>query len=219
MKALVLTLLFVNLYFTGEFKKAKENFDESYFPVNPKKTLIYESDFGDTKFSITGSENSYTITNKSDDFDYKQTLLRKDGKYYITKTEQDVDVFLFFSSSSKVTYNKPALRFPFPLQKGDSWKWEGYEYSEDDSTLITISGKVVGTEEITVPAGEFNCLKIETEIGGEDESKDVVTEWLAEDVGLVKIEAQVGKGGVVGLLQSILGLETLKFELKEIISD
>lgn len=221
MRVLVLTLsTIICCFFTGNFEKNTDSeiFHSNYFPVNTDKVLIYESNFGETKFSIEKSDEKFVITNESDDFNYKQTILKKDGKYFITKTEQDVDVFLFLSSSSKVTYNEPALRFPFPLKGDATWEWKGFEYVDDDSSMISIKGEALGIEKIKVPAGEFDCLKIQTEIGGIDESKDVVTEWLAPDVGLVKIEAKVGKGGIVGLIQSLFGLEILTFELKEIIS-
>jgi len=217
MKTFLFAILPITLFFSGEYNETEKNYSSRYFPADSGKTLIYASNFGDTKFSVKNEENLYIITNKSEDFDYKQTLEKKGEKYFIIKTEQEVDVFLFLSSSSKVTYNNPALRFPFPLKDGDCWRWKGYEYSDNDSSLITISGKVIGKEEIRVPAGKFECLKIETVIGGTDETKDIVTEWLAKDIGLVKIEAEIGKGGIVGVMQSILGLEVLKFELKEIV--
>lgn len=62
-------------------------------------------------------------------------------------------------------------------------------------------GKItfVGTEEVTVPAGTFTCLKYTytlTEIMGEAPSKKFVTTWFAKGVGCVKEETADKKGNV-----------------------
>ena len=53
---------------------------------------------------------------------------------------------------------------------------KGYELSVARQT-----GRVVGQETITVPAGTFKCLKVEVEFAGE-----AGTQWYARGVGMVK---------------------------------
>ncbi len=62
------------------------------------------------------------------------------------------------------------------------------------------SGKVLGTEEITVPAGTFSCFKISYVIkrsAGPETEKLYVTDWYAEGIGLVKEEAKDKSGAIM----------------------
>ena len=68
------------------------------------------------------------------------------------------------------------------------------------------SGKILGKESVTVPAGTFeNCLKvsyIEKSNMGEESMKEYVTAWYAPGIGLVKEESKT-KGGELIELQTL----------------
>jgi hypothetical protein len=189
-----------------------------YFPFNIGNTLVYDSNFGETKSNVTETENGFTITNESDDFKYVQSFIKTNDGIHITNTEHYLDVFLFISSENKIRYSEPALRIPFPLDSNSVWQWKGVEYNEDnDSSNITISGRYIGFEDLTTPAGQFECLRIELKVESEKGSSSVINEWLAPEIGLVKLHAELDGAGLIGVLQSILGFDEILFELKEII--
>ena len=55
-------------------------------------------------------------------------------------------------------------------------------------------------------------LLLETSNG----TKNVLTEWYAKDLGMVKMLVSIEGGGMLGFARDILGYGTITFELKEI---
>lgn len=200
-----------------EISESPTTFGFEYFPLKINKTMIYKSNFGETKSHVEMKDGEIIVINESDDFKYVQNFLLKDDGIYITKTEQHLEVFLFISSEAKIKYNEPALRIPMPLSNLSTWRWEGVEYKDNDSSNIIIEGRYKGIEEIITPAGSFNCVNIELNVESEHGSKSVVNEWLAPNVGLVKLHAEIEGAGLLGVLQDILGYDEIYFELQEII--
>ena len=75
-----------------------------------------------------------------------------------------------WSSTSRLTFY--SARYP-----------KGY-----DMSLATQTGRVIGTEKVTVPAGTFQCLKVEVKF-----AREVGIQWYARGVGLVKMKADSGE--------------------------
>ncbi|MCF8357101.1 MAG: hypothetical protein K9H48_21880, partial [Melioribacteraceae bacterium] len=120
------------------------------------------------------------------------------------------------NKESTLTYEEPLLRFPLPLSPGMVWSWEGDEYSDGDTSRIKVTGQVFDTEFITTTAGRFETIKLKTIVEGASGSKNSVTEWFAEDIGLIKAEIVIEGGGMMGFLRDLLGYGTIEFELEEI---
>lgn len=197
----------------GENSVANSN---SYFPVNNKITLIYESSFGEsnTKYSKDGE---FTISSsEAVKFKYKQTLIIKDNGVYVMETYQFLKIFLFIKKEGTFTYEKPLLRFPLPLLPGMEWEWEGDEYSDGDVSKVKVTGRAFDKEFVTTRAGRFEAIKLESIVEGSDNAKNEVTEWYVEGIGLIKAKIIIEGGGVMGVLRDILGYGTIEFELKEI---
>jgi len=218
-KSLYLTILLLLLLTisieSSDRKKITKN-SSSYFPINDGKTLVYESSFGEssTKYFRDGE---FTISlSEGDDFKYKQTLIIKDDGVYVKEMYQYLKIFLFIKKEATVTYNKPLLRFPLPLLPGTKWEWEGEEFSDGDMNKVKVSGKAFNKEFILTKAGRLEAIKIETVIESGDDVKNRVTEWYAEDLGLIKAKIIIEGGGVMGLLRDVLGYGTIEFELSEI---
>jgi hypothetical protein len=188
----------------------------SYFPVNNTTSLVYSSSFGesitknfqDGKFIITSSE--------SDKFKYRQTLIIQNDGVYVKETYQYLKIFLFLSKTATFTYEKPLLRFPLPLTPGKVWKWEGDEYSNGVTHKVKVTGRVLDMETVTTKAGKFEALKLESVIEGSGNSKNIVTEWYAKNIGLIKAKIIIEGGGLPGILRDFLGYGTINFELEEI---
>jgi len=197
--------------------KEKSNLiSNSYFPVTRDTELVYESSFGETITNYFQDGEFIISTSEADDFKYRQALIIKDDGVYVVETYQFVKIFLFLNKEGTSTYEKPLLRFPLPLLPGMEWKWKGDEYSDGDTNTVMVTGKVLGRGIVKTEAGSFEAIKIESLVEGSSDLKNRVTEWYAEDIGLIKAKVIIEGGGIMGFVRDILGYGTIEFELKEI---
>lgn len=187
-----------------------------YFPANNSTELIYNSSFGECITTYTQDGESTISSSEADDFKYRQSLSIKEDGIYVTETYQYFKIFLFIKKEATSTYEKPLLRFPLPLIPGAEWKWEGEEYSDDEKYHVTITGKVLGNETVITKAGKFEAVKLETIVESSSETKNIVTEWYAKGIGLIKAKIIVEGGGLMGFMRDLLGYGTIEFELEEI---
>jgi len=190
-----------------------------YFPTDPKLKLVYNSSMGEAYAVIKQKGNNFIMDLRNDDFYFVQTVFVENDTIFLTKLEQEVDVFLFISSSASVTYSRPYLRFPFPLKINDSWTWTGVEYiDEENPDSIKVSGKVLGQEIVETEAGKFDCVKFQIDIHKKKSGTHTkFYEWRTPKIGLVKLEAFIDSKGFIGTIMSLLGYDEMKFELKEVL--
>ena len=129
------------------------NIGPDYFPTNPSLKLVYNSSMGEAYAEIKQKGNNYIMDLRNDDFYFVQTVHVANDTVFLTKLDQEVDVFLFISSSASVTYTRPYLKFPFPLKNNDSWTWTSVEYiDEENPNTIKVAGKVLGREMVETEA-------------------------------------------------------------------
>lgn len=208
-------LVLANLYFATE-KPVKKSYGKELFPYGVSSQLIYESRFGDAVIKTSGNNNNLEMKSSADNFIYNQKLILKENGLFVNETYQRIKLLLFIKKENKVTYNRPLMRYSFPLYVGKEWSDSATEYVDEDSSKVLLTGKVLAQENIQTPAGNFNTLKLITTVESESGSKNIVTEWLAEDIGLVKAKIEIKGGGIMGFARDILGYGTINFELKEI---
>lgn len=189
---------------------------DTYFPVNQNVTLVYESSFGESLTKYFKDGESIISLSEANDFIYRQVLTFKEDGLYTTETYQYFKVFLFIKKETTFIYGKPLLRFPLPLTPGMEWVWEGDEYSNGEKNKVKVSGKALVEESILTKAGRFKAIKLETIVEGSANSRNIVTEWYAEGIGLIKAKIVIEGGGMMGFLRDLLGYGTLQFELAEI---
>jgi hypothetical protein len=201
---------------TAADKSIKKNFSRELFPLSMTTQYIYDSSFGDATIKAFGSNGFIEMNSLADNFKYNQKLIMNDKGIFVNETYQRIKLLLFIKKENKVTYNRPLLRYSFPLFVGKEWNDSATEYIDDDSNKVNLTGKVVLQEDVKTPAGIFNALKLVTTVESETGSKNVVTEWLAEDVGLVKAKIEIKGGGIMGFARDILGYGTIDFVLREI---
>ena len=197
---------------------AKE-ISSQYFPVDPSLKLVYYSSFGEANSVIERKGNNYILDIRNDNFFFVQTVHVKNDTVYLTKLDQEVDVFLFISAGVAVTYDRPTLRYPFPLKTRDTWHWSGIEYiDEENPDTISISGVVLGEEVVETEAGNFNCVKFQIDIHKKKSGAHTkFYEWRTPKIGLVKLEAYIDSKGFIGTIMDLLGYDEMKFILKKII--
>jgi DUF3108-like len=190
-----------------------------YFPLLNNYTLIYESDFGETKSEMSYENGYYLFKNDGDDFKYYQKLLINNDGVYILETYQKIHIFLFINSEGTFHYNKPLLRIPLPLEAGEEWDTKDLQIDDNDTTTVNLNGKVIGTDTVTTPAGKFNTIKIESTLITSHGTKNIITEWFAKNVGMVKMHLAIEGGGAMGIVRDLLGYGDISFVLKEIDPD
>jgi hypothetical protein len=89
----------------------------------------------------------------------------------------------------KATYEPPKQYLPNPLAVGQKWEWTGKDPTQVEHHE---SSRVVGFENVTVPAGKFRAMKVVSEVSG-GSSPITRTNWYADGVGLVKSTTQGGQ--------------------------
>lgn len=189
----------------------EEVFGFEYFPLRNATSFLFESNIGVTKAVVYNEGNEMVFAYDAGNISYKQNLIRQANGIYLTKVQSKA---YFFGSC--VTYNKPVLRLPLPIKLYDTWTWEGYEIVDGDSSKITLKGKALGVEIIKTKAGEFRCLKVLINIISAKGSTNSEIEWLAPDIGIVRVKAKIEGGGISGMLQKLLGLDEIKFSINQI---
>jgi len=220
MKKMLLILLVCSYSFIHADEPVKtgviDTFGKEYIPYNEKLVLVYKSNFDETLSKTDIANNSAVLENKADNFIYRQKYEMHEDGLYISETYQKIKVLLFFRAEKKVTYNKDLLKIPYPVKTGQQWTCERTEYCDGDSNKVSLSAKCIGSEEITTEAGKFMTMKLETNVKSQDGSTNIVEEWIAPNVGIVKLRARMFGGGLTGTIRDLLGLGELNFELKQI---
>ena len=223
------TLLILSDFFSAvnSFEKVEKIYSEfndemiigtEYFITDPSLKLVYNSSLGEANAAIEQNDNNFVVNLSNDKFYFIQTVYVENDTIFLTKLDQKVDVFLFISSKTSVTYSRPYLRFPFPLKNNDSWTWNGVEYiDEENPDTIKVSGKVIGREMVETEAGKFDCVKFQIDIRKKKSgSHTKFYEWRTPKIGLVKLEAFIDAKGFIGTIMNLLGYDEMKFELKKI---
>jgi len=193
-----------------------KTFGSDYFPLNIKKTLIYNSSFGDLELKVTEEKKIHLFSYDSDKFKYRQKLFLNDKGLFVNESYQKIKLLLFITKEGNYVYDKPLLRIPFPVEIGQEWMWNGNEFVNDETHTVSLKGIASNFETVITPAGKFETLKIETTIETSNGSKNIMTEWYAKDLGMVKMNISIEGGGMLGFARDILGYGTIEFELKEI---
>lgn len=194
------------------------NIGLEYFSIDPSLELIYNSSFGEAISVIKKKGDDYILDIRNDDFFFVQTVHVKNDTVYLTKLDEEVDVFLFISAGVAVTYDRPSIRFPFPLAAEDTWIWTGIEFiDEENPDTIIVTGKVLGKELVETEAGNFDCVKFQIDINKKSGAHTKFYEWRTPKVGLVKLEAYIDTKGFIGTIMDLLGYSEMNFVLKKII--
>jgi hypothetical protein len=193
-------------------------YGKEFFPIDLTKTLTYNSTFGDLELKVTKDKNSNLFSYDSEKFKYRQKLFIDEKGLFVNETYQKLKLLLFITKEGNYVYDKPLLRVPFPVKIGQEWRWNGKEFIDGKTHTVSLKGKASKVEAITTPAGKFETLKVETTLETSEGSKNILTEWYAKDLGMVKMHVSIEGGGMLGFARDILGYGNIEFELKEISS-
>jgi hypothetical protein len=186
-----------------------KKFGFEYFPLKTNVDYTYSSNAGKTRAEVSQVKSEIVLTFKAGSLKYEQQFFKGTDGIYLTRTE--TSAFLLFGS--KVTYPQPVLRLPLPLEVGATWQWSGLEVANGDTGKLEIKGEALAEEPVKTPFGQFNCLKICLHINSQKGSRNTLTEWLAPEIGIVKLHVDLQGSGITGLIQKVLGLNEIDFDL------
>lgn len=182
-----------------------------HFPLGEGLAWRYDSNLGEVRSSVAVAGDRVTVDSRSPRLDIVQEYLISPEGLFLTSARSKA--FLY---SSRRTYHPFLLRFPAAVRIGQSWKWEGKEVVDRKNIIESrVEGMVEGRETVTVPAGEFDCLKVNVKTVSSDGTVSTSTQWLASGVGIVKAEVGIDAGGFTGFIISLLGFDRYFLELAE----
>ncbi len=181
-----------------------------HFPLKSGLCWKYKSNLGETIVRVTKEGEKYILVFQAPHVRLEQRLaLTEDGVVLLGGKSK-----IYFFSNQR-TYQPPLVRLPLPPRVGRTWFWEGTELVDDEVLHSRIEGTIVGEEKVEVPAGEFDCLKVEIETTSDDGTLTSSTQWIASGVGVVKAFIEIDPGGLTGIITWLLGLDTFTLELEE----
>lgn len=98
----------------------------------------------------------------------------------------------FLVAKDRYTFKPPYPRLKLPAKIGEKWDAKTTVESEVESDAEqTVNYDIIATEDVDVPAGHWNCVKINFTIKkGAGEVSG--THWRADGVGIVKIQLEPG---------------------------
>jgi hypothetical protein len=147
------------------------------------------------------------------EYQYKRELSMKceDGRFSIDMESYLSGMNFDAYQDMDMVVESESMYYPASFREGEYLNdgWVSVKISKQDFTIITIrvditERKYEGMEEITTPAGTFNCHKISYNSlskTGFVTVKGSAIEWFAENVGVVRSETFNKKGKLEGYSQ------------------
>jgi hypothetical protein len=155
-----------------------------YYPTKPGAKWVYDSPGGEQNL----------VVSKVDDRKGTKVVTTE----VVTGKKRELFEVVEVSAAGLVEtdcpagkHSPPLVLLKLPFKAGDSWAYD----SPGAGGLAAIKGTrtVVGVEQIKVPAGTFEAVKVNTEYTLNAGARHVVATWYAPNVGLVRIADGDGK--------------------------
>lgn len=168
-----------------------------WFPTEAGLTFTYENDFAATV--IGGDGNEFWRAANLDRWPYLSRV-----EYFSLDPSGDV---LCTGTGTGATglidihrYDPPLTYLDFPLTAGKTWTSQATLVPDlgDEPTIVTLTGLVHGTGNITVPAGTFEIMLVELTLTGQDQGATPTTGFLFLHHQLGPVGGLVSWTGVVG---------------------
>lgn len=186
---------------------------KDYLFPNEAEKIRFNSNVGEAFRDIFWKDNKYIVKSYSGNFEFTQRFTLRNDSVFVDSIYKSIDILYFFTKNKSVRYTPSFLRFPAHFSINDKWESTVYEISEDVKREITISVSVLRKEKLKIKLGEFDTILFEMIVTGKKGVISKMLEWRAKNIGLVKMEATVKSSGLIGVIQSLLGLDKFTFEL------
>ena len=182
---IALTTIFLTL---GAAAQKTEAPAPDYFPLRVGDSWTYRN--GATEFSlkVIGQEKQADGTIR---FEVEKlagakvlTVYSKAGGWVLMHLERYPE-----HEGLEMKYEPARQYLKDPLVAGAQWGWTGKDYTQTD---LEEDSQVTGPEEVTVPAGKFQAMKVVTRVAGTS-TPMTKSNWYADGVGLVKSTTEAGQ--------------------------
>lgn len=175
------------LFFRGSAKDywAPEGTTKVYQYTTGNKAMVYVTIGGKTQFQGK-SVNQLSR---------KEVVLGKEpsestGYYEVSDSSWKYVGSIDSKTGETILFEPPDDIFRYPLKEGQIWEQRFTRSSSKDNHLsksqFIINFRVLGTEEVEVPAGKFKAWKIESTIQVDGEVIRKATDWYSKNIGGVK---------------------------------
>jgi hypothetical protein len=167
-----------------------------YYPTQVGDTLVYETDVGGKTTEHT--EIIDRVEEKEGVVTVQTVRVLKDVKRPVSKIQVSERGVLRVGTQLK-DYPTPMTMLKLPAKAGDKWE------SNIGGAIGNQLHKIVGEEEVKVPAGTYNAIRVEmtVQLPAEAGMREVKqTHWFAPGVGVVKISTNMGGSERVQVLKS-----------------
>ncbi len=135
----------------------------------------------------------------------------EDSSNYLLQIHDEKGLFIAGAGNEEtsLTFRPFVTSFMYPLKIGSRWKTSYVRSDQPDLRLVS-EASVTDYRKIKVPAGEFECYRIDHKTYLESNPENVVnsTDWYSPKVGLVMQISEASHSGV-------LVKELVKYEIKE----
>jgi hypothetical protein len=170
--------------------QADKEVPANYYPLKEGNKWYYRMEAGEKTFQVvtqlTKVENSPVKGMFRLEMSMDGTVL---GSEDLTVDKTGVLRHAF----NDTQFPTPVTVVRFPVKEGDTWEQTVAGGGDD----MKLKGKVIGEEEIVVPAGKFKALRVQIEASGEQSETLTVTYWFARNAGIVKQTLEVGDEQIV----------------------
>lgn len=196
------TLIFraVSIVFLASSWALSDSPYDVYSPMDKGFEWVYDTlhkktkDHFDMKVVIEGpwqekGQSGMIMTQKDKRGRMREFLFKNDNGIFLyklgLKKSISPEIDAKFTPDDKYPATLPKVIYP--LEAGTMVEWQGQLKAAWVDKKIKFVGKVVGFEEIEVPAGKFKCIKLFYD-KWQDKEHIEETAWYAEGVGQVKYD-------------------------------
>jgi len=171
---------------------------QDFFPVEKGRSWEYETYTRDGRINFSmqvemlkpqkRGGQTYQVMQQKDSRGIMYSYITKDSiGVYVHRTGLRKTLLGASTPEVEASHDPPIPLFIYPDDDTKSFEWEGRIRIAFVNKPVKMRGEMLGFENITVPAGEFECFKIRfTQTRGDEETVEYA--WYAQGVGQVKYE-------------------------------
>jgi RNA polymerase subunit RPABC4/transcription elongation factor Spt4 len=121
------------------------------------------------------------------------------GREYIATDSQGLKAYMAETQGQKLVYDKPVLRIRLPFIQGQTWEASINQFGVPLLTRF----ESLGTEEVEIPLGEFECIVVRSSIDIPGQGSMVSDSYYADGQGLVLQKIRMAAGELISTLTSV----------------
>ena len=157
---------------------------EDYYPMKEGNSWTYSLPTGgDMTMKVTGFEEVKGV--KCARVEGEMAGQGKVSSWIATDAD-GIRMYKFKSPQAEIEFGKPPLQIKLPFKQGDKWQSSLPLQQPVDAAMES-----AGRETVKVPAGTFECIRINTVVTV-GENKLTTSTWYADGVGQVQVTMSAG---------------------------